>query len=257
MLSVIILTHNNKETLEKTLASVAFCDEIIVIDDYSTDATVTLAKKHHANVYQRHLSDDFSGQRNFGLSKATHEWVLFIDSDESIPEALKKEILENISQEGDQYEGSVGYILKRQDIFFGKPLLHGETACIQLVRLGKKDAGKWIRPIHEIWDIPGQKKVLMTPLVHIAHTDLREFVADINRYTTMNAAYLYGHHVSVSLWSILTYPSGKFIQNYFLRRGFLDGTAGFIMAMMMSLHSFLTRSKLYMLYYRSQKSLHI
>jgi len=247
LISAVILTHNNESSIQKTLESVSWSDEIICIDDFSTDDTVQIAKKQKAHVFQRHLNDDFAGQRNFGMEKAHGDWIIFVDSDEIVSTALQKEIRETISRQGTDKKGSEGWYLKREDIFLGKKLKHGETACIKLLRLAKRNAGKWIRPIHEYWDVKGKTETLKTPLVHNAHPNVAQFIDDINRYTTINAQYLHKNHERSDVFSIIAYPKVKFFQNYIVRLGFLDGTAGFVMAVMMSFHSFLTRAKLYLL----------
>jgi len=247
MISAVILTKNSVRTIRRTLESVVWADEVICIDDYSTDETVRIAQKMNAKVIKHHLENDFSAQRNFGLSVAKGEWVLFIDSDEEVPKNLKEEIQDRISRQGTKGEGILGYFLKREDTFHGKKLLHGETAHIKLLRLAKKGHGIWIRPVHEFWDIHGKTDELHNPLIHEPHIDVAQFVSDINWYSTINAFYLKNKGVHSNTFQILVYPSIKFLQNYFVRRGFLDGMQGFIMALMMSFHSFLTRAKLFLL----------
>lgn len=258
MISAVILTHNNEKTIEKTLDSVSWCDEIICIDDGSIDETIDLAKKHQAIVFQRPLRNDFASQRNFGLQKAKGEWTLFLDSDEVVSDELKEEILLQIinnptpsQKAGLRGAGKSqminGYYIKRTDIFFGRELKHGETAQVKLLRLGRKKSGLWIGPVHEIWDIKGQTKTLTTPLLHTPHTTISQFVDSVNRYTTIRARELNSTGIQSNVFAIILYPLAKFFQNYIFRLGFLDGTAGCVMAIMMSLHSFLVRAKLYLL----------
>jgi len=261
MLSAVVLTKNSSLTISKTLSSLAWVDELYVLDDFSTDSTRDIAKHYTSHVVKRHLNADFSAQRNFGLSltqgsvrnvshsDAGGDWVLFVDSDEIVSEALQKEIRETISRRGTDQEGIHGYFLKRDDIFFGKKLQYGETAQVKLLRLAKKNAGCWKRPVHEYWDIKGRTETLNSPLIHTAHANVVQFISDINRYTTINAEYLYKKGENSNFFSIIAYPTGKFIQNYFMRLGFIDGTAGFVMAALMSFHSFLNRAKLYLLHH--------
>ena len=119
MLSAVILTKNEERKIQGLIKSLSFASEIIVVDDYSLDKTVPLAKKFGARVYTRHLNEDFAAQRNFALKQATCDWVLFVDSDESVPPALAKQILKAIKSTNIN-----GYYLKRQDVFLNKNLRH-------------------------------------------------------------------------------------------------------------------------------------
>ena len=94
MISAVVLTKNEEKNIKRCLESLTLADEIIIIDDYSTDFTIRKIEKTNkkAKIYKRHLNNDFAGQRNYGLSKAKGEWVLFVDADEIIPEALASEI---------------------------------------------------------------------------------------------------------------------------------------------------------------------
>jgi len=247
MISTVILTHNSRETLADTVRSVSWSDEVIVIDDYSMDGTERIAEKYSVHVFKRHLDGDFSAQRNYGSEKAQGEWILFIDSDERVSGELQNEIRETISRQGTHGEGIQGYFIKRNDIFFGRKLRFGETNNVLLLRLARKHAGIWKRPVHEYWDVQGATGKLRNPLIHTSHTDVAQFIKKINNYTTINAEYLFINNVRANALMIIFYPLAKFLWNYIFLLGFLDGTPGAVMAIMMSFHSFLTRAKLYML----------
>ncbi|MDP1721962.1 MAG: glycosyltransferase family 2 protein [Candidatus Gottesmanbacteria bacterium] len=267
MISAIVLTHNDESILSRCLEGLAWCDEVIVIDDESTDRTVTVAKKHGVKVFIRPLHDDFSAQRNFGLEKTTGEWVLFVDSDEVVTPELTKEIIQLTSdvipaKAGIQYsreDGSPigsgmticnGYFVKRKDYWGGRWLTHGETGNVKLLRLGRKEKGKWVQPVHEEWKIVGDIGELTNPLLHSPHQNVAQFLDEINRYSTLYAQYLFDHGVKEPGWQIVGKPVLKFFINYIWRLGFLDGTAGIVVALMMSFHSFLVRTKLWQLYDR-------
>lgn len=182
------------------------------------------------------------------LTKAKTTWVLFVDSDEKISQNLKKEILEVI--QSSEYDA---YYVPRLDIFMGRELRHGETGHARFVRLAKKDFGRWIRPVHETW-IPSSKNkeigTLQHPLIHESHPTISSFLEKINNYSTIDADYRFKQGVKSSLWQIWVYPMAKFIYNYFFKLGILDGTPGTIMAIMMSFHSYLTWTKLYLLWHK-------
>jgi len=255
MISAVVLTKNEEKNIEGCIKSLWWCDEIIIIDDYSTDKTIkkiqnSKFKIQNENtklkIFKRHLNGDFAGQRNFGLEKAKGEWVLFIDADERVTPALVAEIKKKILK-----TRFSGFFLKRQDFWAGRWLKYGETGNIKLLRLGKKSAGKWERPVHEVWKIKGKIGTLKNPLLHYPHQTLAEFVKDINFYTDLNAKFFYQQGIKTSLWQILAYPLGKFFINYFGKRGFLDGLPGFVFTLFMSFHSFLTRAKLWILWQKT------
>lgn len=244
MISAVILSHNDEEPLRRSLASLAFCDEIIVIDDESVNLSLPKSKK--IRLYKRALHGDFAAQRNYGLSRAKGEWVLFVDSDEVVSPTLAKEIQKAVTVD------CAGFYLRRMDWQFGKKLTHGETNKVRLLRLAKKDAGKWARPVHEVWNIEGAVGTLVTPLDHFPHPNVAQFVKDINMYSTLNAHFLYTEKIKVPGWQIVVYPAAKFFVDYIWYLGFLDGTAGAVVALMMSMHSFLTRAKLWLLWHKRE-----
>lgn len=246
-ISVVVLTKNEEENIEACLKALKWVDEIIVIDDESTDNTVKIAKENGAKVFFHPLNQDFAAQRNFGLEKAKGEWILFVDADERVSSALAAEI-SKIPPAGGQISNPNGFYLKRKDSLFGRWLNHGETGSIKLLRLAKKDDGEWVRPVHEIWQVKGETGELNEPLLHYPHQNISEFLEEINFYSTIRARELYNQERKTSLLEILAYPLAKFFQNYFLKLGVLDGMPGFLVALLMSFHSFLVRSKLYLLW---------
>ena len=244
MTSCVILTHNNENKIESLLASLAWCDEIIVVDDDSTDKTKIIAENRKAIVITHPLQNDFAAQRNIGLSKAKGDWILYVDSDETVTPELAEEIQAIV---GGTDGATQGYFIKRTDRMWGRALRFGETRNIKLLRLARRGAGKWKREVHEIWDVKGETKTCTSPLLHSPHPDVKTFLSQINRYTTINAAVFYRQGKRANVPAIMLYPVAKFLHNYFIKLGFLDGTAGFVFAMMMSFHSFLTRAKLWQL----------
>lgn len=238
MLSVVILTKNEGNNIERCIKSLSFCDEIIVVDDFSIDKTIEIAKKLGAKVFQRALNNDFSSQRNFGLEKVKGEWVLFIDADEEVSKELSAEILEKTKTK--YFDG---YYLKRKDIAFGKELKYGETASIKLLRLGRKEKGLWKRPVHEVWKIKSPVDTLKNSLNHYSHQNILDSLRKINYYSGIEADFR--QNEKSGYFKILFYPCAKFFKNFILLKGFLDGMPGFLIACLMSAHSFLVRVKIW------------
>ena len=231
--AIIICRSKQEKGLKRALTSVRFSDEILV--------------EEHPKI------TDYAFVRNQALEKANGEWVIFVDADEVISEDLSSEIKTQISKLKTKYIN--GYYLKRQDWFLGKWLKYGETTRVKLIRLARKDAGEWIRPVHEVWKVRGRIGELKNPILHYSHQSTVEMLEKWDKYTEMEAEYRLGNlgrkvrprHTSRSdlgiLIEMVLLPLGKFIRNYFWRLGVLDGMPGFINAVMMSWHSFLVRAK--------------
>lgn len=244
MVSCVVIAKNEEKNIVDCLESLSFCNEIVVIDDNSTDRTAEIARNMGARVYNRSLGNNFSEQRNFGLQKATNEWVLFVDADETVPQELATEIISFVSGPGD-YSGA---LIKRKDFMWGRVLKYGETGNIKIMRLGRKSKGKWFYPVHEVWQIDGKIKTLKNYLNHYPHQTIDQFLKEINYYTDIRSEELYKRGIKINWYDLIIYPKVKFFNNYILKLGFLDGLAGLIFAMMMSFHSFLVRGKLWRLY---------
>lgn len=256
MISIIILTKNEEKNIIDCLETVLWADEIIIIDDYSTDRTIETAESLNnkiIKIYKNHLENDFSKQRNFGLEKATKTWALFVDADERVSKELRKEINAILIEEKN-YSKNKGFYINRKDFMWGKLLKHGELSNISLIRLAKIGSGKWVGNVHEIWEINGKTGNLENSLLHYPHPTINDFLHEINYYSTLRAKELFNSKIKSSTLNIISYPLGKFILNYFFKLGFLDGIEGLIFAIMMSFHSFLVRSKLWLLWQKKSTS---
>ncbi len=240
-ITAVVLTHNDENRIIDCLESLKFVDELLIIDDNSTDRTVELAMQFTNNIKKHSLNGNFASQRNYAFNYTHSQWVLFVDSDEIVSEKLAREIRRNI-----QTSGSNGFFVKRIDYMWGKPILHGEAGSVKLLRLAKKDTGKWHGKIHETWRIFGKKEELQNFLIHTPHQSVKEFVQEVNTYSTLRAEELIENKERSSWWKIVAYPTGKFIMNYFLKKGYKDGIPGLLYALIMSFHSFLVRGNLFL-----------
>jgi len=271
MLSAVVLTKNEEKNIERCLESLDFVDEIVVVDDYSTDKTLDKVKSQKLKVkngsqnqvrlgqklkvFQRKLKGDFAGQRNFGLEKASGEWVLFLDADEEITDELKKEIKEMIRYATLERDDLIGFYIKRRDFFWSREVRFGELLKVRskgLIRLIRKKYGKWQGKIHEELEI-GNRKLeigkLKNFINHYPHLTVKEFLEEVNFYSTLRAQELFSHGKRTNIFQIIFFPFFKFILTYFIYLGFLDGTVGFVYSFMMSFHSFLVRAKLWQYYH--------
>lgn len=242
MISVVILTKNAENSIQQAIESVSWADEVIVVDDNSTDTTHKIVKDHKALLWNHALENDFSQQRIFGLEKAKGDWVLFIDDDERVSPKLRDEIRKEIARN----ETTIcGYYIKRIDIVWGKELKHGETGNATFLRLARKNFGIWKDPVHEYWDIQGRTPTLKNPLYHNPHKNISEFIRKINLYSTIRANYLFKNNIKESPLAIFGKPFGKCMFNLIILQGYKDGTIGVIHALLMSFHSYLVRAKVW------------
>ena len=170
----------------------------------------------------------FAKERNYLLEKTPGDWFLFLDTDEKISPELKKEI-EHCDFKHD------GYYIARKDYFMGKLLRFGETGNIKLLRLGKKGTGEWKRKVHEYWDIKNAGELKGTIEHHPSLT-----IQKINYYSDIDAQ----EFGKFEYWQLVK-PPLKFLVNYFVKLGFLDGKAGFFHAFLMSFQSLVVRVKQY------------
>lgn len=239
-ISCVILAQNEEKNIERAIRSVRFCDEIILIDDYSEDKTADKARALGAVVYKRKLNNDFASQRNYGMEKASGSWILFIDADEQVTKELACEIA-NIVRDNKGLEACTCYI-KRRDIFWGRELRYGEVGNMRLVRLLKKKSGLWKGAVRRA-KVENRVKSLKSSLFHYPYQSIAEFLSEVNMHSSIRARKLQKVGKTSSILSIIFYPFGTFILNYFLRLGFLDGSSGFVYAFMWSFYSFLVRSK--------------
>ncbi len=244
-LTAIVLCKNEEATLDTCLISLSFCDEIIVADDGSSDASVNIARRHGVHIISLARTDSFAQKRNMAMKDVKEGWVLFIDADEVVDEKFGREVQRAI--QGDTEDG---FFIKRQDMFLGKKLQHGETGSMWLLRLARVEKGEWKRRVHEVWAVSGQIGRIKTgELLHTPHPNLESFLSTINMYTDLEIRERY-HAKRVSpleySWmfvQLFVYPPGKFLFNYIVKQGFLDGIPGLFHAYCMSLHSLFVRIK--------------
>lgn len=254
-LSAIILTRNEERNIKECLASVSFADEMLVVDSGSTDRTATIAKEHGARVIA-HPFVDFAAQRNFAMSQALGDWVLFIDADERVTPELAEEIKcvlkgsgpfppEGVGRMRSSAQKSSGgltplcvYAIPRHNYFFGKRLRFGDSGGDAPVRLFPKQGVKWTQPVHEtiVTDLPIRK--LQNPIIHYSTRDLAHYKQKVRDYVPHELAVMKAKKVRPSLLKTALLPPAKFFQLYFLKLGIFDGLAGFQYAILSAYYTF-------------------
>ena len=255
MLSALIIAKNEEDEIASAIKSVSFCDEVVVINNNSSDNTAKIARTSGALVFPDD-ANSFATLRNHAENHAQGDWLLYIDADEHVSNELKQEILSAIKSQPEKRNQFSAYRLKRRDFFWGKELKYGEIARARshgIIRLMKKGSGTWRGTVHEEFITEKPVGCLQSYLDHYPHPTISAFLTEINVYSTLRAQELYKAGFKASVVDIVLYPFLKFNYTYFLRLGFLDGPAGYVYSFMLSFHSFLVRSKLYMLTHPSRK----
>ncbi|HEX7385663.1 MAG TPA: glycosyltransferase family 2 protein [Castellaniella sp.] len=242
-LSVVIITKNEAAHIEACLDSVAFADEIVVLDSGSTDATCELARARGARV---EVSDDWPGfgpQKNRALALATGDWILSLDADERVPDDLAQEICRTVSA-----SQANGYRMARLSSFCGRPILHSGWWPDYVLRLFRRGAGQFSDDqVHEHVQVPGKVDTLAAHLLHDPYRSLEHFIDKLNRYSTDGALKAYAKGRRTTVLGPFGHASWTFIRHYLLRRGFLDGWQGLVLAGMAATGSFYRYAKLYWL----------
>ena len=229
-LSVAIITHNEAANLPRTLASVRWADQIVVVDAESTDATVSIAQAAGAQIFQRAWTG-FADQKNFAIVQCTGDWILSLDADEEVSAALAREIQKLLASQ----PANDGYFLPRRNYFLGRPLGYGgfyPDAKLRLFRRGTATFSQ--RRVHEILVNNGVNGHLHADLLHHAYPTLDSYIEHMNRYSTLGAQILCEQHrtsrsIPAFLWNTLLLPTATFFYNYILRLGFLDGREGLLL----------------------------
>ena len=224
-LSAVLITHNAAAQLGECRESVAFADDIVVVDSGSTDGTQALATAAGARVIASPWLG-FGPQKRYAVEQAMHDWVLCIDADERVPATLATAIRHALA------EGQHGaYQMPRSNYFMGRYLRHGEGFPDWSLRLFDRRQAQWSHdPVHEkvIATTSIGRIACATGLLHHSADSLDAYLDKQNRYTSLQARALHAAGAKIGLMHILVSPLLRFIKFYLLKRGFLDGVPGLV-----------------------------
>ena len=226
-ISACVITYNEAGRIEACLDSLAFCDDIVVVDSGSTDGTRELAQAHGARVLVRPF-DGYRTQKDFCVQQAHHDWVLCLDADERVTPALRA----SIQAQRDAGFPSPGYRFARMTEYFGRFLRHGNAYPDRVLRLFDRRRGGWRsgREIHEHVCVDGPVKTLCGDLEHHAYRSMSDQLDRLERYARMMAEHMHAEGRRAHLGNLFFNPGWRFLRGYVLRAGFLDGWRGLIYA---------------------------
>ena len=239
-LSVVIITCNEAGNIRACIESVAFADEVVVLDSGSSDDTVAIAREAGARVSTSADWPGFGPQKNRALALAQGEWVLSLDADERVTPELAAEIRQVLENPGHQ-----AYDMPRLSSFCGRFIRHSGWWPDRVLRLFRRGTAHFTDAVvHERVVGAGETGQLTAHLLHYTYPDLETALVKMNRYSSDSAAAMFARGRRASLWSALGHGSWTFIRIYFVRRGFLDGRHGFVLAAVAGMGSFSRYAKL-------------
>lgn len=241
MLSVIILAKNEEQRIRACLESVKWVDEIIVVDNGSTDKTLEIVKKYTQKVLM-FKDQDFAALRNKGMEQAKGEWVLYVDADERVLEPLRKEIEAQIT-----FGSFCAFAISRKNIIFGREVNYGPFWPDWVIRLLKKeDFTRWVGQVHEYPQFKGELGYLKNPLLHLTHRDIDQIVQKSLEWSKIDARLRFeAGHPKMSAWRFLRILLSETFYQGVIRKGFFNGTIGVMDALLQVFSLFITYIRLW------------
>ena len=236
-LSILITTHNEAPNIERCLRSVAWADDILVVDSFSTDATVALAQQHGARVEQRAYAGP-ADQKNWGIPRARHEWVLILDADEAVGPELATEIQTLLAQAEIPEEA---FWIGRNNHFLGRRVRYSGWQNDAVVRLIHRDRARYdAKQVHEEIDTTDLRVGrLEGRLEHYTFRSLDHFLDKTRRYARWSAQDHAARTGRIGLFHLLVKPGFRFGKHYVLQGGFRDGRVGLVVSAVMAWGVFL------------------
>ena len=246
-LSVVVITLNEEEKLEKCLDPVKWADELIVVDSFSTDGTLDIARRYTEMIFQNKW-EGFASQRTFGMEHATGDWILFLDADEYVTEPLNQRIQE-ILKTGSEFDG---FKIHRVENFLGFPIRHGTLNPSYQPRFLRHNRGFWTGGAHAHFEVEGEMGLIHEDLYHDCHNSISDFITRIDSYTTVDARERQATGQRVGRLRILLSPLGMAWKCLIVKKGYKDGFPGLLFSLCMGIYSFMRLVKVWQM--NQQKS---
>jgi len=234
-ITVIIPCYNEAQNMRELLESVKWADEIMVVDSFSTDDTVEIAREYTDRVLQRKYINS-AHQKNWAIPQATHKWILLVDADERVSSELRTEIEEILENEPEEAAFWIG----RKNYFMGKLVRYSGWQNDAVIRLFRRDVCQYEeKSVHAEIITTGKIGRLKHRLIHNTYKNIDHFLAKMNRYAQLSALDYVEKTPCVTLYHLCLKPAFRFFKHYILKLGFLDGKVGFIISTIMAWGVFL------------------
>ncbi len=238
-ISATIITCNEERKIARTIESLRCCDEILVVDSGSTDRTVEIAKQLGARVIESAWAG-YSKQKNLAAGQAANDWILSLDADEALSEALEAEIWQ-LRKKGPEFDA---YTMPRMAQYLGRWILHSGWYPDRKIRLYDRRKATWVGEfVHESVNVQGSVGHLKSNILHYTFDSIPEHVRTLDGYTTLAAQEIVARHVPVAWHNLLFEPVWTFFRTYVVQLGFLDGQEGLMIAYMAAIYTFLKYAK--------------
>jgi glycosyltransferase involved in cell wall biosynthesis len=234
-----IITYNEERNIARAMESLRCCDEIVVVDSGSSDRTAEIAQKLGARVIESPWGG-YARQKNYAAECAGNDWILSVDADEALSEALEGEIWQ-IKKSGPRFDA---YTMPRMAQYLGRWILHSGWYPDRKVRLYHRGKAEWVGEyVHESVVVRGTVGHLESDLLHFTCTSLSEHLKSMDRYTTLAAEQLVSQNRRIGYRQLVLDPAWTFIRTYIFQRGFQDGIEGLTIAWMAALYNFVKYAK--------------
>jgi glycosyltransferase involved in cell wall biosynthesis len=244
-LTVIIPVYNEARHIAAVLESVAFADEIIVVDSFSTDDTLALAKAYHPRILQRKF-DYHAAQKNWSIPQASHEWILLVDADERVTPELKNEILEQLENPPDA--SVAGFWIGRINHFMGERIHYSGWRNDKVIRLFRKSMCRYEdKFVHEEITTAGKVLFLKQKLLHYTYASMDAFIQKLNVYATLQARDYDKKTGKLTPYHFVIKPFWGFVKHYVVQSGFRDGIPGLVIGYIQGYTVFMRYVKLWLL----------
>lgn len=226
--TVYVLTFNEEDKIEAALSSVTWADEILVADSFSTDRTVEIARRYTDRIVQLPF-EGFGKLRNDAVAQARHEWIFSLDADERCTPEARDEILRTVADP----DAADAYYIPRRNLFLGRWIRHsGWYPDYRQPQLYRKGAVKFKEePVHESYVVTGRTGYLRNAIRQVPYSDLSQLIAKMNRYSTLGARKIAERGDASGMGGALLHAVAAFLKPYVFKLGFLDGWAGFVIAL--------------------------
>jgi glycosyltransferase involved in cell wall biosynthesis len=240
LLSAVIIAKNEEEMIADCIDALDFCDEIVLIDNESSDRTVEIAKHLGAKVYVD-ARKSFADRRNMGKERAKGKWILYVDADERIGKELAEEITEKITKKESEY---VAYEIPRRDYRYGGVKWEYVGYFTRLFE--KKHLKTWFGDLHESSKVDGNIGKLSSEMQHFTHRDLSQMLAKTIQWSGTEAKLRFdAHHPPMSWWRFPRVMIKAFFDSYIKEKGYKSGTAGLIEGIYQAYSMFITYARLW------------